>query len=360
MNVLFAIGNGYLPQFHGGVQSSTHHLIAQLAAGGHSASVLASLFGDGLFGLRARVKMKLLGQPAVVDRFPGYPVVRAWFPWEAVPFALEQARPDVAVVQCHKSVPLGKALEAAGVPIVVYLRNVEFDELDGDPRELRSALYIANSQFTADTYKRVFGIELAVIPPSIDRKSYATESSKAFVTFINPYPVKGLQRAADIARACPDIPFLFVESWKLDGERLVAAQSAIDGLANVTMMPRTDDMRSVYGQTKILLAPSQWEEAWGRVASEAHCSGIPVVGSRRGGLPEAIGEGGIVLDHDTPLTDWVDAVRRLWDDERHYISMSERARQFSLRPALDPTRQFAAFLAVLEQARAGNPLAHAA
>src|SRR3954462_7458261 len=112
MNVLFAIGNGYLPQFHGGVQLSTHHLIAQLAAGGHSASVLASLFGDGLFGLRARVKMKLLGQPAVVDRFPGYPVVRAWFPWEAVPFALEQARPDVAVVQCHKSVPLGKALEA--------------------------------------------------------------------------------------------------------------------------------------------------------------------------------------------------------------------------------------------------------
>jgi len=28
--------------------------------------------------------------------------------------------------------------------------------------------------------------------------------------------------------------------------------------------------------------------------------------------------------------------------------------------SLDPNRQFAAFLAVLEQARAGNPLAHAA
>ena len=167
MNVLFAIGNGYLPQFHGGVQSSTHHLIAQLAAGGHSASVLASLFGDGLFGLRPRVKMKLLGQPAVVDRFPGYPVVRAWFPWEAVPFALEQARPDVAVVQCHKSVPLGKALEAAGVPIVVYLRNVEFDELDGDPRELPlGALHRQLRSSRPDTYKRVFGIELAVIPPS--------------------------------------------------------------------------------------------------------------------------------------------------------------------------------------------------
>ena len=66
----------------------------------------------------------MLRQAAAIDNFPGYPVIRAWFPWQAVPFAVSQFRPDVAVVQCHKSVPLGKALEAQGIPIVVYLRNV--------------------------------------------------------------------------------------------------------------------------------------------------------------------------------------------------------------------------------------------
>ncbi|TIN44718.1 MAG: glycosyl transferase family 1, partial [Mesorhizobium sp.] len=68
-----------------------------------------------------------------------------------------------AVVQCHKSVPIGKALQADGVPLVVYLRNVEFHELGGDLRELHSALYIANSDFTARTYRQEFGIEAVVI-----------------------------------------------------------------------------------------------------------------------------------------------------------------------------------------------------
>ena len=125
------------------------------------------------------------------------------------------------------------------------------------------------------------------------------------MTFINPYNEKGFELAVRIAERCPEIPFLFVESWKLDGDHRAKVEQTIAPLKNVTLQNRTDDMKTVYGRTKILLAPSKWEEAWGRVASEAHCSGIPVVGSRRGGLPEAIGEGGIVLDYDAPLDDWV-------------------------------------------------------
>ncbi|MEK1886014.1 MAG: glycosyltransferase, partial [Phyllobacterium sp.] len=131
MNVLFAGGNGYTPQFSGGVQSSTHHLVEQLRAHGHEAAVLAALFGEGMFGFKARAKMKITGQRATIDSFPGYPVVRAWFPWEAAAFAVKRLKPDVAVVQCHKSVPIGKALQAQDVPLVIYLRNVEFHELAG-------------------------------------------------------------------------------------------------------------------------------------------------------------------------------------------------------------------------------------
>ena len=113
---------------------------------------------------------------------------------------------------------------------------------------------------------------------------------------------------------------------------------------------RTSDMKTVYGRTRILLAPSKWEEAWGRVASEAHCSGIPVVGSRRGGLPEAVGPGGVVLDYDAPLADWVAAVRRLWNDNQEYDRLSGLARSFAGRPELDPDRQFATFFSILDRA----------
>ncbi|KXF75874.1 glycosyl transferase family 1 [Paramesorhizobium deserti] len=354
MRVLFAGGNGYYPEFNGGVQSSTHHLVEQLRAQGHEAAVLAALFGDGIFGFKARAKMKLLRQPAVVDNFPGYPVVRAWFPWEAAGFAVERLKPQVAVVQCHKSVPIGKALQAHGVPLVVYLRNVEFHELAGDLRELPSAHYIANSNFTAQAYKDKFGVEATVIPPTIDPGLYRTPTTRDYVTLINPYNEKGFELAVRIAEQCPDIPFLMVESWKLGPDHRAQIERIIAPLKNVKLESRTSDMKTVYGRTRILLAPSKWEEAWGRVASEAHCSGIPVVGSRRGGLPEAIGEGGVVLDYDAPLDEWVGAVRRLWTDDAEYERLSQAARMFSERPQLDPQSQFATFLDILDKASGNN------
>lgn len=356
MNVLFAGGAGYYPEFSGGVQASTDHLAKELQARGHRAAVLAALFGDGVFGFTTRVRLKLSRQPAVIDGFPGYPVIRTWFPWQGVPFAVRAFRPDVAVVQCHNSVPIGKALLAQDVPVVVYLRNMEFEELAGDLSELQPALYIANSQFTARAYAEKFGIEATVIPPTIDPARYATPTTGEHVTFINPYPEKGFELAVRIAARCPDIPFLFVESWKLDDDHLARIRQAIAPHGNIRLERRTSDMKTVYGRTGILLAPSQWEEAWGRVASEAHCSGIPVVGSRRGGLPEAIGEGGVVLDHDAPLDAWVGAVRRLWDDAGEYERLSAAARRFSRRPQMDPQRQFQAFLAIVEKAARSGAL----
>lgn len=350
MNILFAGGNGYLPEMSGGVQSSTDHLVRQCAAAGHDVSVLAALFGQSAFGLRQRLRLKLSRAPLITDRQPGYKVMRAWFPWQAAEAAVRQARPDVAVVQCHKAALVGEALQACGVPLVVYLRNVEYHELGGDLRTLKNARYIANSEFTAQAYKAEFGIDSTVIPPTIDPAKYTTDTSREVVTFINVYPEKGFERAVEIARACPDIPFQFCESWLLGEAHLARVRATLELLPNVTFRRRTGDMKSVYGRTRILLAPSKWEEAWGRVASEAHCSAIPVLGSTRGGLPEAIGPAGVTLSYDAPLADWVDALQRMWSDEAHYAELSAAARHYAARPALDPAHQFQTFLDVLNDA----------
>ena len=356
MKILFAGGNGYLPEFNGGVQSSTDHLVRQCLAKGHEAAVLSALFGDGLFGLRARLKLKLSRGPVATDRTLGYRVMRAWFPWEAAAHVAREFAPDVAMIQCHNAVRVGKALAAEGIPQVVYMRNVEFHELGGDPRDLPNALFIANSEFTAKAYRDAFGLECTVVPPTIDYAKYRFETSGEYVTFINVYPEKGLERALEIARACPDIPFLFVESWKLDDDHLRRIESALTPLSNVTFMRRTDDMGKVYGRTKILLVPSRWEEAWGRVASEAHCSGIPVVGSSRGGLPEAIGTGGIILNYESPLDEWTAAVRRLWSDADAYCAVSSAAIEYSRRPQLDADSQFGTFMDVLARAASMSPV----
>lgn len=358
MRILFAGGNGYLPEMSGGVQSSTDHLVRQCRTAGHHAAVLAALFGDKRFGFKARVKLKLSASPVVTDHTLGYPVMRAWFPWDAAQHVANTFRPDVALVQCHKAVKVGEALCAAGLPIVVYLRNVEFEELAGDPRTLTGARYIANSEFTARAYAERFGIESTVIPPTIDPALYSTKTSRDVVTFINCFPEKGFAVALALAKACPDIPFQFVESWRLDGARLAEVEAALRPLPNVRFQRRTNDMRTLYGRTKVLLAPSQWEEAWGRVASEAQCSAIPVLGSNRGGLPEAIGPGGIVLPHDAPIKMWASTLTRMWSEASLYEDLSLAAHAHAQRAALQPQHQFATFMDVISEA--ARPVARAA
>jgi glycosyltransferase involved in cell wall biosynthesis len=114
-------------------------------------------------------------------------------------------------------------------------------------------------------------------------------------------------------------------------------------LPNVTFVPPQSDMRKVYAECKILLAPSVWEEAYGRVATEAQISGIPVVASARGGLPEAVGPGGVLLDPDQPIADWVAAVRKLWSDQDYYSALSAAATAHAARPEISFEHQVDAF-----------------
>jgi glycosyltransferase involved in cell wall biosynthesis len=49
--------------------------------------------------------------------------------------------------------------------------------------------------------------------------------------------------------------------------------------------------RSLFETIDVLVVPSLWHEPFGRVAIEAMAWGIPVIASRRGGLPEIIQDG---------------------------------------------------------------------
>ncbi|CDX53228.1 hypothetical protein MPL3365_170324 [Mesorhizobium plurifarium] len=51
-----------------------------------------------------------------------------------------------------------------------------------DLRELRSALYIAKSNFTARAYRKKFGIESTLIPPMTTPASCSTPTTGEFVT----------------------------------------------------------------------------------------------------------------------------------------------------------------------------------
>jgi glycosyltransferase involved in cell wall biosynthesis len=267
--------------------------------------------------------------------------------------------PDIVVVQNGDMVRFANHFARQGIFSVAYLHGLGF-ETGGDGwsqpvAKLPFRAYIANSQFTAERFFRRFGIRPHVIVPIFRPERYHATGHRRYATLINPVPEKGVELAFAIAALCPDIPFLFVRAWRLRPQDLFSLKARVGRLPNVELIDARFDMKSVYGATRILLAPSISEETWGRVASEAQCSGVPVLGSDAGGLPEAIGPGGTIIARNAPPEVWAEELQRLWNDHQHYAEKSQRALAHSRRAAIDAGHQVDAFLAVIRGAMESSP-----
>ncbi|WP_137680699.1 glycosyltransferase [Aurantiacibacter suaedae] len=329
MKILFINTHYYMPQSVGGMSVTLHQLCSALIERGHEVSVLAGFRKGALFGLRSSIAMKLRAlagrSKLTFDRVPGYRVWRSWHPVAAIPEVCDAEMPDIVIVMGGKVVPAAKAAKGTGLPVLVQVHDVELEFHDGDYGEIADLPVIANSQFTASFYRDTFGAAPSVIYPYIRRERYLVKQTGQSVAFINPYVHKGLLVAIAVARRCAEIPFIFVGNVPEGGDELGTWADQLAGLPNVRCLAPVSDMRAIYAQTRILFAPSQWQEAFGRVAAEAQVSGIPVVGSGQGGLPEAIGGGGIVLPADAPIDAWAEALRRLWNDEHLFRELQRTA-----------------------------------
>ena len=176
-----------------------------------------------------------------------------------------------------------------------------------------------------------------ILTPPVDWRHYDLEidpEQNEYITLINLNENKGGRIFLDIARAMPNRKFLGVlGSYE---------QQIIPKLPNVTVVPNTTNIKQWYEKTRILLMPSEYE-SWGRTATEAMCSGIPVISSMAEGLVENCGTAGIFIKDRNDVKSWVEAIAKL-DDKKAYAKASrkakERSRELDPRKALDEFEQW--------------------
>jgi glycosyltransferase involved in cell wall biosynthesis len=212
------------------------------------------------------------------------------------------------------------------------------------------------SQYLTNVYRTALGIRSTPLPIPIDLEDVvAATRDPIFITMINPSPEKGLMFAARLAEEIslqrPDLAILFIESRGSAG-RLVQAGLAggfdLRRHQNLMLSPPFAQPKEIYAATRVLLAPSLWNEPAGRVVAEALLNGIPPLVSQRGGLPEICQGAGFCLPIPAEITPkaarpvepevvqpWIDLIARLEDDEDFYQGHSALAQQASqiYRPA---------------------------
>ena len=354
LRILFVTDYLHVPQGGGGAERNTHELCLAFKARGDQPAASCQLQNDGsrLFWA-TRLRRRLLPRHEYArDTVCGYPVYRGW-DHARVAENVTRFRADVIVVQSTHPARLLQALAPLGTPIVTYFHEVEAIDHLGALRGTGIPV-IANSAFTASRLAERCGLHCSVVLPLVDARHYRASMRPERVLFVNTTERKGVKLAFAIAERRPDIPFDFVLSWTHKPDALQALQARARAAGNIQLHSPTRDMRPLYARAKLLLAPSQWQEAWGRVATEAQINGIPVLGSDRGGLPQAIGKGGTILPAGASPEVWTAALSRLWDDPAAHAAAAAAARVHAARPEIQPATIIAGLRDVLVAAMQGT------
>lgn len=356
MRLLFATGRDYLPERVGGAELSVHALLWGLARSGWQCEAVCGIGPSWRhYAYRALRLLSRRGRTALTDSANGYPTHRAWEELivKLVIERLERFRPDVVLTQLELASQIAAASVERGIATIVRVPDTKLRWLDQPLPKSPLLLSVSNSEYTRARIAERAGIESEVIYPIVRLGDYRTARTPELITFINPVPDKGVELALAIAALLPSRRFLFVETWPLTRKAKTALVARARALGNVRVRRWSREMRAVYARTALLLVPSQWEESFPRVILEAQASGIPIAARPDGGIPEAMGDGGLLLSGDAAA--WARAIEDTLSDPRRYEELSRRATANAARSEFDADAQVARFAELASRhARSGR------
>ena len=318
-------------------------------------SVMALSLGEDNHDIKGNIRHRIIKAPLMLKK--------RWLPYHLreylrdvyfenkIKALLKTITPDMVICQCIainpvifskkvKSIYFIRSCEDYGlsegcdIPERPYSRWYNFPFVKVRKRKgvrvLKNAdLLISNSLFMKQ-YLLKKDLSSVVVYPFINLDQYRykepkkhDQSKKSYITFINPFPKKGVRIALAIAKTLPGKVFLFVGRSKNIPLKILAE---IKSLKNVMLIEWVQDMREVYRKTRVVIMPSIWAEAFGRIPIEAGINGIPTIASNRGGTRESVGKEGLIIEDLYNINHWIEAIKAL-DQQEQYDKYADYVRE---------------------------------
>ncbi|WP_448007017.1 glycosyltransferase family 4 protein [Agromyces bauzanensis] len=177
-------------------------------------------------------------------------------------------------------------------------------------------------------------------PEAVTGREHAASAAPLRIMFVGrTIPEKGadvlLRAAAVLGR--DDLEFVIVGSQGFDRsaalspyERELRALAEASS-ARVSFEPFVDRpaLPGLLRSADLLVVPSRWAEPSGLTAGEGLATGLPIVASRIGGIPEVVGPAGRYVEPDDPVA-LAAALADLADDPELRARMGAQAREWAL------------------------------
>lgn len=215
----------------------------------------------------------------------------------------QPSRPDMVFTQIDWNKTAVQIARDEQVPVVHFSRV-------GDAN-FAADLQVFNSMYVRDRWLRtnpeIANHSVVLYPTIREQELGPAQPGGPAILAVNPVRAKGGLLLRAIAERMPDTPFVATRGW------CHPLKDGVDfgGLSNVRLLAPTDGIGPLAAQCFALVMPAKWDEPFGRVIVEAMGAGLPVIASRRGGIPEAMGGAGMLLEPDAGADVWVRALRAL-------------------------------------------------
>ena len=333
-HVLSVVPRGYLPDLCGGLELCARVTLEKLVEQGSLGHIAAAGPNQFAKNLYSRVLRKMKGPYADTLNIDRHKVhVDPWHP-VGLGSLEEKLAPSYIICHvagCNESVQQVLQLNK---PTLFYIHGSNIPPQFASLESGHPFKFACESAFIQQRFEQQTGQQIEIIRPILAREKFTVSQSGDKILVVNPHPMKGGQRVAELAKAMPQRSFLVVGGWaNTQGcEEVQKIEAQLAGLTNVERLGNLEDVRAAFEQAHCLLMPCLVEEAYGRAAAEAIIAGLPVVASNRGALPETVGDGGVCLDPEAPLTLWIKTLERLFEDRAHYQTLVEGALSTSYLP----------------------------
>lgn len=189
--------------------------------------------------------------------------------------------------------------------------------------------------------RRAFGNPDIVISPTVwlldehKRRGFFSNGNTQARVLPNPGPITNIRDRAFLSQRERHTPIrlLFVGRWSLEKGRRIIEQMEKKLVAPHEMLKVVGnlDHETVLQNMKdadALLVPSQIEENQPTVILEAASVGLPVIASDKGGIPETLGEAGLIVKVDD-IKSWCEAVELLTQDQTVYAAHVKKMEQLA-------------------------------
>ncbi len=180
-----------------------------------------------------------------------------------------------------------------------------------------------------DVYR--YWVDQKIFKP-IDKQSAKQKvgwDKKFVVLFVGRFiKIKGIDILLNVARSTSikELNFAFIG----DGPMANNIRKDSEKLDNVLFIGKVDnkDLPLYYNAADIFCIPSKYEEGFGRVILEAISCGTPVVGSNRGGIPEAMDRSVGVLAEPDP-EQFKQSIEELYKNKEELRLLTSNCREYA-------------------------------